>query len=391
MPARAPLVIVVASLVVACGSSTAQQRTGTSSPSPVVTALVSPTPSSTPSPTPAPSLDVAPLIPDLTAGGALNLLQEGGSTSASIPASTSVELFSPLGTAFLAGRQTNGQLSALVALQPDASMQTLQSITNPATFGGAVGALDGHAYAWLQGTLYSSPCNQGLSSGALEVGSAGTPPHAIAQLPKGSATSAWSLGGWIGDAIWLVQTSGCPAAGTGTTAAYIAHEDGSPLTPVQAALGSGCALTAMALDGSMLCTTAAAVPSRTAWRYVAADGSARSFNAASLGTVCAGHGTLHDFEGFALSLDGGSISVDAGCAGSARFDQLFVIATASGTAQLVATQTYLAADAYLPDGSLLCTDLSNPMAPQSYLVSRAGSVGPLAAGDAIWSVTDVTW
>jgi hypothetical protein len=52
--------------------------------------------------------------------------------------------------------------------------------------------------------------------------------------------------------------------------------------------------------------------------------------------------------------------VDAGCFGSSRFDQLFIIATGTATAQLVDTSPYLAADSWLPNDRLLCNDLSNP-------------------------------
>lgn len=389
MPRRAPLVIVVASLVAACGSSSVHRPPA--SPSPAPTAVASATPSPTPNPSPTPGLDITPLIPDLASDGTLNLLHEDGSTAASFPASTSLELFSPLGNGFLGGAQRNSQISALVSIQAGGTLDTLQSITNPATFAGAVGALDGHAWAWLQGPVYSSLCNQGLSSGALEVGGPGTPAHALLQLRNGGTTAGWSLGGWIGDDIWVVQTSGCPYTATGTTAAYIAHESGGPLTSVQSALGSGCSLDGVALDGSMLCATQPVKAADTTWRFVGAGGAVRNFSVSSLPSLCAGHGPLKDFEGIALSLDGGYISVDAGCVGTVRFDQLFLIDTTTGAVTLVNTPTYLAADSWLPDGTLLCTDLSNAMAPHSYLVTTAGVISPFAAGDAVWSTTGVFW
>jgi hypothetical protein len=385
------LLIPVALLLAACGSSTAHSPAATPTPSATVGAAATPTASFTPSPSPAPSLDVAPLIADLASDGTLNMLHEDGTTAASFPASMSLELFSPLGSGFLAGRQTSGQISSLVSIEPDGSLNTLQPITNPATFAGAVGALDGHAWAWLQGTTYSSQCNRGLSSGSLEVGSPGTPAHVVAQLPRGAATAAWSLGGWVGDDIWLVQTAGCPGAGAATTAAFIAHEDSGSLTAVQPALGSGCALDAVALDGSMLCATQPVKSADTTWRFVSASGATQNFSATSLPGLCAGHGQIQDFEGVGLSLDAAGISIDAGCAGAARFDQLFLIATATGTVQPVNSSTYLAADSWLPDGTLLCTDLSNAMAPQSYLVTPAGVVSAFASGDSVWSTTDVLW
>jgi hypothetical protein len=223
------------------------------------------------------------------------------------------------------------------------------------------------------------------------VGSPGAAAHAIVQLPKAGASSVWSLGGWVGDDIWLTQTTGCPYTATGTTAAYIAHESGGPLISVQSALGAGCSLAGVALDGSMFCATQPVKTADTTWRFMGPGGVVRNFGVASLPSLCAGHGTLHDFEGIALSLDGGEISIDAGCFGTARFDQLFLINTATGAVTLVDTPTYLAADSWLPDGTLLCTDLSNAMAPQSYLVTTAGVISPLAAGDAVWSTTDVLW
>jgi hypothetical protein len=389
--ARTPLLLLVVLLIAACGSAAGQSPAGTPTASPATSAPATPMPALTPSPSPAPSLDVTPLIPDLTSDGTLDMLHEDGTTATSFPASTSLELFSPLGNDFLAGRQTNSQISSLVSIAQDGSLSTLQPIASPATFAGAVGALDGHAWAWLQGTRYSSQCNQGLSSGALEVGSPGTPAHAIAQLPSGGATAAWSLGGWVGDDIWLVRTAGCPAAGTATTTAYVAHETGGPLTSVQAALGNGCALDAVALDGSMLCATQPAKSADTTWRFVSASGATQSFSATSLPGLCAGHGTLQDFEGLALSLDAATISIDAGCNGTSRFDELFLIATATGTVRPVSSPTYLAADSWLPDGALLCTDLSSAMAPQSYLVTSTGAVSAFASGEAVWSTTDVLW
>jgi hypothetical protein len=385
------LVIVVASLVVACGSSSVHKPTASPSPAPSVPASATPSPAPTSTPSPAPALDVTPLIPDLAADGTLNLLQEDGSIAGSFPASTSLELFSPLGNGFLGGRQSNGQISALVSIQAGGSLDTLQTINNPATFDGAVGALDGHAWAWLQGPEYSSLCNQGLSAGGLEVQSPGRPAHAIAQLPSGGATAGWSLGGWVGNDIWLVRTSGCPYTATGTTAGYIAHESAGALTSVQSQLGNGCSLSGVSLDGSMLCATQPVKAADTTWRFVGAGGVVRNFSVSSLPSLCSGHGTLHDFEGIALSLDGGYISIDAGCSGTARFDQLFIVNTATGAVTHVSSPIYLAADSWLPDGTLLCTDLSNAMSPQSYLVTTAGVVSRLAPGDAIWSTTDVSW
>jgi hypothetical protein len=354
-------------------------------------ASTTPSPAPTPSPTPSLALDVTPLIPDLTADGTLNLVHENGLTSASFPSSTSLELFSPLGNGFLGGQRTNQQISAIVSIQPDGTLDTLQPIADPATFFGAIGAPDGHAWAWLQGPIYSALCNQGLSSGTLEVGSPGSAAHAVTELPNGGATSGWSLGGWAGNSIWLVRESGCPFTSTFTTSAYTINANGGPLTPVQSALGGGCSLTTISLDGSMLCATQPAKIADMTWRFVGADGAVQDFSAASLPGICAGHGTLTDFEGLALSLDGSYISIDAGCFGTARFDQLFIIATASGTATLVNTPTYLAAGSWLPDGTLLCTDLSNPMAPHSYLVTPSGVISQFVPGDAVWSVTDVIW
>jgi len=311
--------------------------------------------------------------------------------TATIPAATSLQLLSPFGDAFLSAAETGGVATALVALQPDGTQQTLRMIADPTSFIDAVGALDGHAWAWLQGTPYSSLCSSGLSSGTLEVQSPGATNHTVAQLSSGGASAAWSLVGWVGDNIWVTQTSGCSGTGPVTTNAYIAHEDGTTLTPVQQQLGAGCVLTSVALDGSMLCTAQAGKPSATTWRFVGADGVVRNFSAASLGPVCAGHGTLHDFEGFTMSLDASFLSVDAGCAGSTRFDQLFIIPTATGTAQLVDTTTYLAADSWLPDDRLLCDDLSNTSQYAAYLVTPQGGVSALATGDATWTGGGVTW
>ncbi len=391
VPGRAPLVILVAALAVACGSSSVHSPTTSPSPDSSASASATPSPAPTSTPSPSPALDVTPLIPVLAGDGTLNLLHEDGSTAGSFPPSTTLQLFSPLGDAFLGGSQSNGETSALVSIQAGGSLDTLQPIGNPSTFAGAVGALDGHAWAWLEGPLYSSQCNQGLSSGALEVGGPGVPARAITELPNGGATAGWSLGGWVGDDIWLVRASGCPYTAGSSTAAYIAHEDEGALTPVQSALGPGCSLDGVALDGSMLCATQPATAAATTWRFVGADGTVRNFSVSSFPGLCAGHGTLHDFEGIALSLDGGYISVDAGCFGTARFDQLFLINTATGAVTLVSTPTYLAANSWLPDGTLLCTDLSNAMSPQSYLVTTAGTVTRFAPGDAVWSTTEVSW
>ena len=338
----------VAVVATACGSASPPLPTGTPGGTPAASANATASPTVSASPSPSPSLDVTPLIPELAADGTLNLLGEDGHVSATIPASTSLQLLSPFGDAFLSASETNGQASALVALQADGAQQTLQPIASPMSFIDATGALDGHAWAWLQGTPYSSLCSSGLSSGTLQVQSSGAAAHTVAQLSSGGPSAVWSLLGWAGDNIWAVQTAGCAGTGPVTTNAYVAHEDSSTLTPVQQQLGTGCVLTSVALDGSMLCTAQDAKPSATTWRFVGANGVVRNFSAASLGPVCVGHGTLHDFEGFTMSLDAAYVSVDAGCAGSTRFDQLFVIPTATGTAQLVDTTTYLAAELVAP-------------------------------------------
>ncbi len=366
------------------------------SDSPTPAQTLTPLPSATPTgtPTPAPALNVMPLIPVLGADGTLHLLGEDGTASASIPAATSLELFSPFGNAFLAGTVSNGQLSALVALQPDGTVQALQSIAGPSRVFTPSGAIDGHAFAWLAGTPYSSLCNNGMSSGTVDVETPGGPMTVIAQLPNSGATSAWTIGGWIGDDVWLVQTTGCVApGGGGTTTAYIAHHSGGALTPVQSQLGAGCVLTAVAVNGSMLCTTEPRLPSATTWRFLNNSvGVIRNFNVSSLGALCTGHGSLHDFEGVTLSADSQYLTVDAGCLlGNTRFDQLFIITTATGAAQPVATSTYLAADSWLPDDTLLCNDLSNPSGAVAYLVSREGVVSAFSAGDATWVGGGVDW
>ena len=378
------VVIVLGLMTAACGSPSVHP-----SVTPTVSATPAPTATATPSPS-QPSLNVTPLIPELTSGG-LDMLHENGTTAFSFPSSNAFDLFSPFGNAFLAAPVVNNKATSLVAIQPDGSLQTLQPLTAAESSTGAVGALDGHAWAWLDGTFASSFCNNGVSSGAVDIETPGSQPSVVATLPAGGAQTEWALGGWVGDDIWMVEETGCPNTG-GTTAAFIAHEGGTTLTPVQMALGTGCALTGVGLDGSMLCVAQTNKPTATAWRFVGSNGAARNFSAASLPSVCSGHGTLRDFEGFALSPDGQYISVSAGCQTSAaRFDQLFIIATSTGTAQVVNSPTYLAADSWLPDDTLLCIDLSNPSAPRSYLVTSAGTVTPLGDGDATWSVTNVEW
>jgi hypothetical protein len=379
-------------LLSACGSTTTTVPSVAPTPTSTLTPPPSPTPTDTPSP--APTLNVTPLIPVLGADGTLHLLGEDGTTSASIPAATSLELFSPFGNAFLAGTVTSGQLSALVALQPDGTMQTLQSITDPSKVFTPTGASDGHAFAWLAGTQYSSLCNNGMTSGTLDVEAPGGSPTVIAQLPSGGATSAWTIGGWTGDDVWLVETSGCVApGGGGTTTAYIARHSGGALTALQPQLGTGCVLTAVAIDGPMLCMTEPKSPSATTWRFVnTTAGVVRNFNVSSLGTLCAGHGSLHDFEGVTLSADSLYMTIDAGCLlGNTRFDQLFIIPTSTGIAQPVATSTYLAADSWLPDDTLLCNDLSNPSGAVAYLVSPQGVVSEFSPGDATWVGSGVDW
>jgi hypothetical protein len=387
MTGRVLVVIVLGLVAAACGSPSVRPSvTAVASATPAPTATATPPPSPSP-----PSLDVSPLIPELSAGGGLDLLQENGTTAFSFPASKAFELFSPFGNAFLAAPVVNSTPTSIVAIQPDGSLQTLQPVTGAEASTGVVGALDGHAWAWLSGTSYSSPCNNGVSTGTLDMQTPTSQPAVVAALPAGGATTAWSLGGWAGGDLWVVEDTGCPNTGTGTTAAFIVRDGSTTLTPVQSALGTGCRLTAVALDGSMLCVVQPAKPTAK-WRFVAADGASQDFSAASLPSLCAGHGTVGDFEGFALSVDGQYISVDAGCKTSAaRFDQLFIISTATGTAKVVESATYLAADSWLPDDALLCVDLGNPSAAHSYLVTPAGAVTPLGTGEATWATTDVEW
>jgi hypothetical protein len=313
-------------------------------------------------------------------------------TAFSFPASKAFQLYSPFGNAFLASPVVHGMPASLVAIKPDGSLQTLQAMTATEASTGVAGALDGHAWAWLTGSYNSGPCANGVSSGSLDVETPTSQPEVVATLPAGGPTMGWTLGGWVGSDIWLVEDGGCPTSGGGTTAAFIAHEGGSALTPVQSVLGTGCGLTSVAVDGSMLCVAHPIKRTATTWRFVAASGAAQNFSAASLPSICAGHGALQDFEGFGLSPDGQYISVDAGCESSAaRFDQLFIIATSRGTAKVVTSPTYLAADSWLPDDTLLCVDLSNPSAAQSYLVTATGTVTPLGPGEATWATTNVEW
>jgi hypothetical protein len=359
--------------------------------SPLASATPAPTATATPTPSP-PSLDVTPLIPILTPGGTMNVLQENGTTAFAFPASKTFELFSPFGNGFLAAPVANQQPTSLVAIQPDGSLQTLQPITSGEPSTDWVGAPDGHAWAWLAGTAYSLQCNSGFSSGTLNMETPNSPSQVVVTLPAGPPTTMWSLGGWANDDLWLLEETGCPSSGAGTTAAFIVHAGTTTLTPVQPVLGTGCELTAVALDGSMLCEAHLTTPATTAWRFVSAAGTAQNFAAASLPSLCVGHGMVQDFEGSALSFDGKYFSVDAGCAASSgRFDQLFVISTATGTVQLVDSPTYLAADSWLPDDTLLCVDLSHPSAGHSYLVTAAGAVTLLGAGEATWATTNVEW
>jgi hypothetical protein len=389
MPRRVAFVIGLGLVVAACGSPSVRP-----SVTPVASPEATPTPTATPTPSPTPaSLDVTPLIPELEANGGVDLLQESGAIAFSFPASKAFNLFSPFGNGFLASPNVNNTPSSMVVIEPDGSLETLPSVTTSESGDGPVGAPDGHAWAWLAGPQNATErCNGGTISGTLDIETPTSQPQVVATLPAGPATTMWSLGGWSNDDLWLVEETGCPSTGTGTTAAFIVHAGSTTLTPVQPALGTGCDLAAVALDGSMLCITNAAKQTATTWRFVNAAGTAQDFSAASLPSICAGHGTLQDFEGFALSFDGKYISVDAGCAASSgRFDQLFIISTANGTAQLVDSPTYLAADSWLPDDSLLCDDLSNPGAAHSYLVTPAGTVSPLGDGEATWATTDVEW
>ena len=377
----------VAVVATACGSASPPAQAGTPRGTPAASGNATATPTVSASPSPSPSLDVAPLIPELAADGTLNLLDEDGNVTASFPATTSLQLLSPFGDGFLV-LQGSGTSTALVSLHANGTLEPLQQNAN-ALYGEETGALDGHAWAWLQGTQYSSICNPGLSSGQLMVQSPGTAPRVIAQLPAGSSGAAWQLAGWAGDDIWVVQTAGCSGAGSVTTTAYVAHENGTTLTSMQQQLGAGCLLTSVALDGSMLCAAQLTKPSVATWRFVGANGTVRDFSAASLGAVCHGHGTLYDLNP-TMSLDARYIAVDAGCAGPARFDRISIITTATGGVQLVNSPTYLAADTWLPDDRLLCNDLSNPSRPTAYLVTPGGGVSVLANGDATWS-GGVSW
>jgi hypothetical protein len=388
MPRRLAFVIGLGLVAAACGSPSVR---------PTVTPVASqPTPTPTAEPTPSPtavSLDVTPLIPQLEANGGLDLLQESGTIAASFPASQAFDLFSPFGNGFLASPNVNNAPSAMVVIEPGGSLQPLPAMTTSESGNGPVGAPDGHAWAWLDGPQNSTaPCNGGFVSGTLDIETPTSQPQVVATLPPGPSTTMWVFGGWANDDLWLLEETGCPQTGSGTTSAFIVHAGSTALTPVQSALGTGCELEAVALDGSMLCVTNAAKQPATTWRFVNAAGTAQDFSAASLPSICAGHGKLQDFEGFALSFDGKYISVDAGCAASSgRFDQLFIISTAAGTAQLVDSPTYLAADSWLPDDTLLCDDLSNPGAAHSYLVTPTETVTPLGDGEATWATTDVEW
>ena len=380
------VVIVLGLMAAACGSPSESP-----SVTPNVSATPAPTATATPTPSPSPpSLNVTPLIPELSSSG-LVMLQENGTTAFTFPSSKSFQLFSPFGNGFLASPIVNGNPTSLVAIQPDGSLQALQPLSGTEIMDGVVGALDGHAWAWLDGKTYSSPCNGGVVSGTLDIQTPTSQPEVVATIPSGGATTTWSLGGWVGNDIWLIQQAGCPRTG-GTTAGFIAHEGSTTLTPVQSALGKECSLTAVALDGSMLCVAQTAKATATTWRFVPAAGAAQTFSPASLPSMCAGHGTLQDFEGFALSPDGKFVSVDAVCGTStSRFDQLFIISTSTGTAQVVASPTYLAADSWLPDDTLLAVDLGNAPAGHSYLVTPTGSVSLLGTGEATWAITNVEW
>ena len=106
MPRRAAFVIGLGLVVAACGSPSVGST--------VTPAASQPTPTPTPAPTPSPtplSLDVTPLIPQLEANGALDLLQESGAIAVSYPASKAFNLFSPFGNGFLASPNVNNARS----------------------------------------------------------------------------------------------------------------------------------------------------------------------------------------------------------------------------------------------------------------------------------------
>jgi hypothetical protein len=319
----------------------------------------------------------------------MHLLRSDGTSTGIVPASRPLELFAPYGNDFLVGEQSNDNVSAIAAMYPNGSLTTLHTVSDPSTFGGATAAVDGHVFAWVEGPDQSSICANGVGSGTVFVQQGTAAPKAIVHLPQ-SGDAVWTLGGFSGDRIWLTQSTGCPANPGYVTQAFAVSSTGGSLTSVQSQLGAGCTLTAMALDGSMLCTTNVSSP-HGAWRYISAAGATRDFSVASLGSPCTGLGPLHDFEGFALSLDGRYLSVDAGCVGASRVDRLFIITTASATVTPANTAAYLAADSFLPDDDVLCNNLSDPNQSSAYVVTPSGAASQLAAGEATWAGNSVVW
>ena len=74
-----------------------------------------------------------------------------------------------------------------------------------------------------------NPAMAALSVARSTSGAPTSQPDVVATLPPGPSTTMWTLGGWANDDLWLLEETGCPQTGSGTTAAFIVHAGSATL------------------------------------------------------------------------------------------------------------------------------------------------------------------
>ncbi|MBV8300448.1 MAG: hypothetical protein JOY68_00815 [Candidatus Dormibacteraeota bacterium] len=304
------------------------------------------------------------------------LLDENGNSEGSFPATWLV--FSTLGSALLAGpSMANPQ--PLYEVRAGGVATQLETVPN---LEDAVGALDGHAWAWLTAGSAQLGCSGAGGSEELNIASAPGTGRVLASLPALPDRDSWKFVTWNAQGVVLqAMTCGLDAGPEGQLIAV------DPSTGAMRSLTShlaGCVFQDIADDGTMVCQ-----PALTTERVIRPDGSMKDFGPSAWGTgVCPDHGGVQGYEGVSLDQDGSRLALALTCSElDTRFDRLAILDTRTGAVTLGTPSVYLAPDGFLPDGTILAntpgTFATNP-AGVSYLVSPSGIARLLATGQVEW-------
>ncbi len=282
----------------ACG---AIQGAGSPSSSPQnITASNTPSPTATPLPPPIP-----PLLAYDSAGRTV-LYSAAGTATATFPPNAPYQVLSPLGDRLLAEHTSAGHADGLTAISATGSTQLLEHFGTPADFADAIGARDGHAWAWmLHGG--STGCMGSQATPTTDVYESSTPGQStvIAHLPSLASGASWTFYAWTKAGI-VLREGGPPGCYEGPRfndkATDLLDPATGQVTSLTAKMGSGCLLQDIADNGTIVCKPvpgSSGIQALTATslllRIVAPGGSHRDLAAGAFITTCAnGHPLFGD-------------------------------------------------------------------------------------------------